>query len=127
MENFYKTLNLQYPEEAILLEKVKKKDQIGKFFIPILTPTISNTTIFDTKKQFEEDEYIVSNYILLTIPSYLFPNNIPISCNKSCDGYNNNCAYIDSINDSYFEKGQKFIIVFIGGDINNIQIIGVKS
>lgn len=110
--NFYNDLNLVYPEIAILLEDTYDNiNRIGKFFIPILTPTLSKDYVYDQKElnmnstdniiNDRSDLYIeectVSNYIELKIPSHI---------KGKC------------------KKDDKFVIVFIGGDINKPYIIG---
>ena len=104
--NFYTNLDLRYPEIAICIEDTD--NSIGKFFIPILTPTLSKdnvqlnrNNIFSKRNIINKDELIIepiyeSNYIELKLPR----------------GYNN------------AKRDDKFIVIFIGGDINKPVLIG---
>ena len=105
VNDFYADLDLKYPEIAICMEDTDTG--IGKFFIPVLTPTLNRDFLFDEVDYFSKKNNIIdyknhdiqnitmSNYIELDIP-----NKTPL------------------------KKGQEVIIVFIGGDITTIRIIG---
>ena len=108
VESFFDNINLQYPEIAICLED--SDTGTGKFYIPILMPllpkdvpyntivdnsNISNIKNKDNTPFCKMPKYTTSNYIELKVP---------------------NCQSI--------KKGDIFIIVFIGGDLNKIRIIG---
>lgn len=127
--NFYMNLDLRYPEIAILLNDVERhSSRKGQFYIPILLPTISgNRPKLNNKpappmsnhiinSSSKTDNYSESNYIELIIPQHLFP--FPKLYSSS-----NDHNVIE--HPSYLKKGTQFIIVFIGGDITNIKIIGV--
>lgn len=103
--DFYDNLDLKYPEIAVALETYG-----NKFNIPILTPFIANAGKSPSKSTASalnknniknKDSLPISrittqNYVTLSVPSYL----------------------------GTVHKGDKFIIVFVGGDINKIRIIG---
>ena len=105
-KNFYKDLDLRYPEIAICIEDTNTK--IGKFFIPILTPTVSKShawcernNTFSRKNIINKDDLIIepvyeSNYIELKLPN----------------GFKKK------------KKDDKFIVIFIGGNINKPVLIG---
>lgn len=112
INNYYKDKKFEYPEIATLMEDVTKSNPSGKFIIPILTPNkvTSKTYKYDTAKlntsNIKNDVNLYNtsisrqNYVTLTIPKYMFTS--------------------DS-----FSSGDKFIVVFVGGDVNKIRIIGV--
>lgn len=104
--NYYASHNYNMLEMAICLEVIDNK---GKFYIPALTPfldgsepydkqddLISTSNILSDTKCLDIEPCTTSNYILIAIPDHI--NNI-------------------SAND-------KFVISFIGGDINKPYIIG---
>lgn len=127
--DFYQTGNLQYPEIATLLEPVTYQKNIGKFFIPILTPTLSGSSTYQANRPVVSTSNIVNkdnlglsgytetNYIELTVPKHLFN---PIIKNHTSEKDVHHVVTYEQ-----YPAGTKFIIVFIGGDINNIRIIGV--
>ena len=106
LQGFYDNLDLRYPEIAICIEDTDSN--IGKFVIPILTPSINTfepyierNNEFDTSNIINQEDIKVqpvnvSNYIELKLPK----------------GY-------DSA-----KKDDKFIVIFIGGDINKPVLIG---
>lgn len=104
--NFYDNLDLRYPEIAICLEDTDTN--IGKFFIPILTPTLNKTqayyeldNAFDNRNIENRDDLRlspvnISNYIELKLPK----------------GYES------------AKKDDKFVVIFLGGDMNKPILIG---
>ena len=119
----YENLDLKYPELGILLEdniwNISGSKSKAKVNIPILLPLESGSSSGATSTTYKKtsgniantkNSYQSSNYILLDIPSYMYP-----SANK--DG------------NRIFKKGTKFIVVFIGGSIapHNIKIIGIAE
>ena len=106
INNFYDELDLKYPEIAICIEDTDTN--IGKFMIPILTPMLAVTEPYiKTHDEFEKTNIInaddvkaspvnLTNYIEMKLPK----------------GY-------DSA-----KKDDKFIVIFIGGDINKPVLIG---
>lgn len=115
--NYYQDKRFEYPEVAIALEDFYYKGK-GKFFIPVLFPELtsevpynndtsrgSTSNIVNYNKRHGISNVTVSNYLELSVPSYIG----------------------ESLKDEYetIKKGTKFIVVFIGGEINNPKIIGV--
>lgn len=111
---FYKDKKFEYPEIAILMDNfIDNKRRTARFVIPILTPNFNNERLSISEKPRIDTSNIVNqntnnitsvteqNFVTLTIPEYMFSNGI------------------------HYNKGDKFIVVFIGGDVNRIQIIGV--
>ena len=105
--SFYDDLDLKYSEEAILLEDTDTG--IGKFYIPVLTPLLDSSYPYIKQDQgintrnikndisgSEIGQCYTSNYIELNLP------NGELNANK----------------------GDKFILMFIGGDINRPYLSG---
>lgn len=147
--DFYQNLDLRYPEIAVLLNDVNRiGNRIGNFAIPILTPTMTTGSEVTIKKPAPPTSnivnkngnngvagYIESNFVSLKIPFHLFP--IPPECerkNKNSGGcdcgsfhveieHTHHCAFINK--NTVLKKGTRCIVIFLGGDINNIRVIGV--
>lgn len=112
MNNFYKDFNLNTTEYAIALEDFLYNNNV-KCYIPSLMTFLPNSEIInDTKRN--------------------SPTNIK-NKNKSLLGIGqvNTCNYIElyipslySNGEIYGKKGDKFLITFVGGDINKCKIIG---
>lgn len=105
---FYQDLDLRYPELAICIGQTKYRN-IAKFFIPVLTPilngdepyditdiNISKSNILSDSSSMDITACTSSNYVELEIPDFI----------------------------SNYKVGDKFVIVFIGGDLNKPVIIG---
>ena len=116
--NYYQDKRFEYPEEAVVLEDFYYKAK-GKFFIPILCPELSSAIPYSNEANRGSTSNIinynsrhgikgttVSNYVDLSVPEFI-GNGIK-------DNYN------------MIKKGTKFLIVFVGGEINNPKIIGVS-
>ncbi len=105
--DFYNRLDFKYPEIAICMEDTD--GPTAKIFIPIATPTLSNSLIYDTKglplnlsnikstgiNRGNISRVTESNYIEMKLPD-----------------------------DQPAKKGDKFIIVFIGGNVNDGVLLG---
>lgn len=121
--DFYQTCDFKYPEVGILLEDISWENTMGKFFIPVLTPTLSSSGVYETSKPSEStgnilnqsigvSGYTESNYIEINIPSHLLPQ-------KEIGEGGEISPEIP------YKKGDKFIMVFVGGDVNKVRVIGV--
>lgn len=142
MSNYYDNMELKIERailaEEIILPKVTKEryithdwlkyntyispfteyeDTIGKFFIPILTPMVSQGEVWTKTKSspstkghkgdgLQTRSYNTSNYISLYIPKYILLN------------------FVDKI-----PKGTEFILSSINNsiDIDDMRIIGIYS
>lgn len=106
--NFYKTRDFSGLEIAICMEDTKDEEK-GKFFIPVLTPFLNNDTPYDKI----DPKYSSSNIIS-------GDRNMNL---KPCTTSNYIDLYLpDGIRD--IKKDDKFVISFVGGDINKPYIIG---
>lgn len=104
--NFYDDLDLKYPEIAICLEDTDT--DIGKFIIPILTPMLRTMEPY-IKRHDECDTSNILNIEDLNIEPVNLTNFIELKLPKGYD---------------HAKKDDKFIVVFIGGDINKPILIG---
>lgn len=103
---FYNDMDFKYPEVAECIEDTDSN--IGKFFIPALTPVIKEKSPYDkayeglskynlvNKNEIKVSPIIMSNYLELPLP----------------------------IGFKSAKKGDKFVVVFIGGDPHNPVLIG---
>ena len=105
--DFYRNLDFKYPEIAECIEDTD--GPTAKIFIPIATPTLSKNVAYDT----------------IGLPLSLA--NIQSSgINKGNLSRITESNYIEMKlpDDQPAKKGDRFIIVFIGGDVNNGVLIG---
>lgn len=105
---FYQNLDFRYPELAICIGKTLYRN-IAKFYIPILTPILDGTKPYDIK----DNNVYTSNIINGTSSMEILP------CTTS--------NYLElTIPDSIHnvEVGDKFVIIFVGGDPNKPVILG---
>lgn len=117
---FYQDLDLRYPELAICLEN--SVNGIAKFYIPVLTPILDSDTPYDTTdinirksnilsdtSSMEINACTSSNYLELHLPSLqlIDPKTGKLTTMMG------SCS-----------KGDKFAVVFIGGDPNKPFILG---
>ena len=116
--NYYQDKRFEYSEVAVAIEDFYYEGT-GKFFIPILFPELtsdvpynniaskgSTANIINYNTRHGIKNVTVSNYIELKVPKYI----------------------AEFIKDEYntIKKGTEFIIVFVGGEVNNPKIIGVN-
>lgn len=108
--NFYQKHSYTIPEIAICLEDNDlSSNRIGKFFIPALTPFLEHTAPYDKKDPIWSTENIVSGTKGLDIKPCTMSNYLEIRVPE----------YITKIS-----KDEKFVISFIGGDLNKPYVIG---
>lgn len=129
--------------ENILLvsELITFDNNIGKFIIPTLTPTLSNeptdismpkgsTSNLINKDNLGLSKITTSNYFELEVPKHLFTiKEITINPNIARSGEDNN--YITNISPTTtiiyneFIKGQRFIVTYTKANKEDPVIIGV--
>lgn len=108
--SYYKLHSYTQLEIVVCLEDIDNtKDNKGKFFIPAFTPFLDNDVPYDKKDPPSSTANIISGTHGLDIRRCTMSNYIELKIPE----------YIDSI-----KKGDKFVISFIGGDINKPYIIG---
>ncbi len=104
--NFYTNMDFKYPEIAICIEDTNTK--IGKFFIPILTPMLSSDTPYIEKTKGLSKRNIINKNNLIINPIYE-SNYIELPLPNNYNMAN---------------KGDKFIVIFLGGNPNKPILIG---
>lgn len=104
---FYQDLQLKYPEFAICLED--SVDGIAKFYIPVLTPILDSHEAYDNTDIDVNTNNIVNDVSTMNIQPCTKSNYLSLKLPDT----DNTC-----------KKGDKFVIVFIGGDPNKPYILG---
>lgn len=105
--NFYgKNANFCYPELAICMEDTTGPE--AKIYIPIVTPTLPNSVCYDTTGLKPNTGNILSDSDPLYISHYTESNYITMKLPDDLPA----------------KAGDKFVIVFIGGDVNHGVLIG---
>lgn len=107
--------NYNFVHEAILYEQVNKYEEQGKkhpFFIPVLVPFES-----DQGRTINIDKSNIYNKDLTWMSTY------SMTSEKTIDLFLPKYLMMDYPN-KYIPKGTKFLVAFIGGNLNNCQIIG---
>lgn len=115
--NYYQEQDFKFVEIATVLERFYYSSK-GKFFINTITPLLSSGSALDDTKSksstsnilnYEEklniNSYTLSNYVSLNVPRYMSNDLTDMN--------------------GYISKGTKFLVSFIGGDVNNPRIVGV--
>ena len=137
------TMQLGLQIVTLLTEKVTFANNIGQFAFPSITPNTNMGEAYDrpmpktgTGNVINKDNLGItnitnSNYIQLTIPKHLFhivEIQTTIAPNATKDeGHYSSCnpkaTHVIIYNE--FLKGQQFLIVNLGGNVNKPYIIGV--
>ena len=113
MADFYKDLDLKYPEIAITLEKFSKhSDATVLCNIPVLLPFMQNTADRINTANIENK---VNN---LGIGPCTIHKGTYLKINRE------HSQYCPANRDGIVSAGEKFIVVFVGGDIDKPRIIG---
>lgn len=113
-KDFYETLDLRYPE---IVECLKRNGT--EFYVPVLMALVEGAGAKPNKSKVNNNTSLLwnkqnnvgisnitkSNYINLTVPEHLWYSNYTKTGIK-------------------YERGDKFIVMFVGGDLNKIRIIG---
>lgn len=109
-----------HAEKAILLEEIiieQLSDKIGKFSIPILTPTNSNYSKPVDKNKSSISSKKITSDVPITTSSYSQSNYIKLKIPK----------YIVSNFSLKIPEHTEFIVIFLGSgyELDDIKIIGV--
>ena len=113
-ENYYEKLDLKYPEIAIAAETFYTTDSSAKFYIPILMPMIGSSSSTSTTRIPPNTNILNKNRPSITSTASS-SGSISIPLRQERLGY----FYKNIV-----PRGTKFIVIFIGGDINNPAILG---
>ena len=117
---FYQDLDLKYPELAICLED--SKEGIAKFFIPILTPLLESNKAYENKDIRLSKSNILSDTTSMEINACTTSNYLELHL-PSMQVIDPKTSKLKTIIGSC-KKGDKYAIVFIGGDPNKPFILG---
>ena len=118
VENFYKNKNFSYLEVAICLEKFYKyRPGVLKFAIPIMEPYMSSSKIeenihmtdYSNIMNKEKDKLNIKPIIETNAFSLELPADLVYDCDNDKMGI--------------VEAGERFLIEFVGGDINNARFL----
>ncbi len=104
---FYQDLQLKYPEFAICLED--SSNGVAKFYIPVLTPILDSDSPYDKTDINVSTRNIINDVSTMNIQACTRSNYLSLKLPQ---------------NDNECKKGDKFVIVFIGGDPNKPYILG---
>ena len=105
-KDFYSKIDFKYPEIGVCME-----DTIGpdvKISIPIATPTLPTDIAYDNKDLSISTQNIVSDLTAMYISPCITSNYITVKLPSE----------IESL-----KKGDKVILLFIGGDLNSPVIL----
>ena len=108
---FYQDLDLRYPEIAICIDAIDR--YTGKFYIPVLTPILDGDKPYDITDININKNNILSDSSSMDITACTTSNYLILSVPNPDD-------YITSSD----MIGDKFVIVFIGGDPNKPVLLG---
>lgn len=113
MKNFYEKSDMILPEKVITLEDFKYGTYV-KCAIPALTPFLDISSPVSNKEKLTDSKIENKNPKDLNISNYSNSNFIKIFIPK----------LLDDTEEGEGKKGDCFIGVFVGGDINKISIVG---
>lgn len=131
--DYYQNLDLKYPELAICVEDANENG-IAKFYIPVLTPILNSSDIYEETDLRVSKSNIINDSSSMEIRACTTSNYIELQLPEV---YRANCEYSDHCSEcgsSIYKpnhkkyddchKGDKFVIIFIGGDPNKPHILG---
>lgn len=114
--DFYDSLDLKYPEIGIAIQDINR-DNPGKvkMIIPILTPNMDSSREINKMVYQNTSNLMNENKINIGIRDINVTNYIEIPFQKEV------CMSNDS--NRIIEKGSKWLVVFVGGDITKPRVI----
>lgn len=138
-------LNLGLQVVTLLSEKITFDQNIGQFSMPYVTPSDTSSEAYDRTLPTKGTGNVInsngtslgisritnSNYVELTVPKHLFhiiQIQTTITPNATKDeGHYTSCRPVATHTIIYneFLKGQQFLVVNLGGNINKPYIVGV--
>ena len=105
---FYQDLDLRYPELAICIGTTDDKN-VGKFFIPVLTPVLNGNSPYDTKDNRVSTSNILNDSSSMNIGACTSSNYLEL-------------VIPDTVEEVY--TGDKYVVLFIGGNPNKPVLLG---
>lgn len=113
-ENYYEKLDLKYPEIAIAAHRFYTTDSSARFYIPVLMPLIGSDSSSNRTRIPPNTNILNKDRPSISSSAYSTGSvSIPLREERLGHFYRN-----------IVPKGTKFIVIFIGGDINNMAILG---
>lgn len=113
-ENYYENLDLRYIEIAEAAETFYTYESSALFYIPVLMPMIDSTNKITEKPLPSNRNILNKNRPKISAKAYSTGSiSIPLHEERLGSWYKNRVP-----------KGTKFMVAFIGGDINKCRIIG---
>lgn len=113
MKNFYDNSEMNLPEKVIALEDFKYGSYV-KCSIPALTPFLPNNFVTSNTERQNTNSIENKDYKKLEISSYSNCNYIKIFIPLLLSDNEENIG----------RKGDCFVGIFVGGDLNKISIVG---
>lgn len=113
MKNFYENSEMNLPEKIIALENFRYGTYV-KCSIPALTPFLDNKLITSNTERQNVNSIENKDYRKLEIGEYSNCNYIKVFIPKLLEDNEEGIGY----------KGDCFVGVFVGGDINKISVVG---
>lgn len=117
-ENYYENLDLNYIEIAEAAEEFYTTQSSALFYIPVLMPMINPSSW--TTKQYLPSNSNMLNKVRPAVSSSAYSTGairIPIHSERMGYWYHRNTPNLVPV-------GAKFLVCFVGGDINNCRILG---
>lgn len=113
MKNFYEDSDMTLPEKVVALENFRYGSYV-KCSIPTLTPFLNNSSVSHKSERLNTSKIENKDYKKLEISQYSSCNYISVFIPKSLQTNEEGIGY----------KGECFVGIFVGGDINKISIVG---
>ena len=123
--NFYEKQEFPAVEQVELAEDLTftvPKDIEGKFYMKLMTPTLDTDELVERN----DNGFERTNYIILTIPSYIllsFMTNYSSLVPHTYGGY----TLVFNKDSFTVPKGTKFLVEFVGGilRLERLSIVGI--
>ncbi len=113
MKNFYEKSDMIYPEKVVAMEDFTYGSMV-KCTIPVLFPFIDTDIPKNQSERLFKNKIDNKNLNLLNISRYNSSNYIELFIPRDLCRNEHNIGY----------KGEEFVGIFVGGDINKCSIIG---
>lgn len=113
MKNFYENSEMRLPEKVIALEDFTYGSYV-KCSIPALTPFLENKLVTFNTERLNTSNIENKDYSKLEISTYSNCNYVRVFIPK----------LLEDNEEGIGHKGDSFVCIFIGGDINKISVVG---
>lgn len=124
--NFYEQKTFPAIEQVELAEDLNftvPVDIEGKFYMKIMTPSVSTDEIYERKENGLER----ANYIILKIPSYILFSFMTPYAKFAPNSLGGGNVLVYSTDKFTIPKGTKFLVEFVGGilRLEHLAIVGI--